>query len=215
MDVRQRDIRETLLYGTWWHSTIPSLDPVGLTWQKQSAAELDAEEVFLRLCLLLLPMARPNLKMQTNSWQEEEGKKLKYTDDKPLEQDKPPLRYEGIARDRAMCRDVHRNACVCARRTVAASVHHQSLWGRSPQSAVGRRSTLARSRHASPGACSCAICMQAVRSDSSFKLAAAREWRAMRVTAPPANRCRRARRPGRLPAQVKIRRIGPGWGRGW
>ena len=45
MDVRQRDIRETLLYGTWWHSTIPSLDPVGLTWQKQSAAEMDAEEV--------------------------------------------------------------------------------------------------------------------------------------------------------------------------
>ena len=73
MDVRQRDIRETLLYGTWWHSTIPSLDPVGLTWQKQSAAQLDAQE-------------------------EEDGKKLKYTDDKPLEHAQSPARSPGPGR---------------------------------------------------------------------------------------------------------------------
>jgi hypothetical protein len=53
------------LYGTWWHSTIPSLDPVGLSWQKQSAAEIDAQE-------------------------EEEGKLLKYTDERPTVQAKSP-----------------------------------------------------------------------------------------------------------------------------
>jgi len=67
IDVRHKDIRETLLYGTWWHSTIPSLDPVGLSWQKQSAAELDAKE-------------------------EEDGKLLKYTDERPLVQAKSPSR---------------------------------------------------------------------------------------------------------------------------
>ena len=55
------------MYGTWWHSTIPSLDPVGLSWQKQSAAELDAKE-------------------------EEDGKLLKYTDERPLVQAKSPSR---------------------------------------------------------------------------------------------------------------------------
>lgn len=65
--MRHKDIRETLLYGTWWHSTIPSLDPVGLSWQKQSAAELDAKE-------------------------EEDGKLLKYTDERPLVQAKSPSR---------------------------------------------------------------------------------------------------------------------------
>jgi hypothetical protein len=60
MDARHKDIRETLLYGTWWHSTIPSLDPVGLQWQKPSAAEIDEEK-------------------------EEELKHLRYTDQEPLD----------------------------------------------------------------------------------------------------------------------------------
>ncbi len=65
IDARHKDVRETLLYGTWWHSTIPSLDPVGLSWQKQSAAEIDAQE-------------------------EQEGKLLKYTDERPTVQSKSP-----------------------------------------------------------------------------------------------------------------------------
>jgi hypothetical protein len=33
-----------LAVGGWWHSVLPSIDPVALTWQKPSAAEEEEEE---------------------------------------------------------------------------------------------------------------------------------------------------------------------------
>lgn len=66
MDERRKDLRETMVYGTWWHSTIPSLDPVGLTWQKPSAAEIDAQEVFVHIFVKVFEKPRTVQQKQDN-----------------------------------------------------------------------------------------------------------------------------------------------------